>query len=173
MTARFEAVAFGLTMVAFAATAPAHAQCRLCERPTTERPADASEGAISLEIEASLDFDRLILLRPGAGTATIRPDSSTSVSGTIAAISGRAMVGRAVVRGEAGRAVRIDLPREIQLYSLGGGRISIDDLVSDLPALPRLDAAGQLSFRFGGRLKVSGDAEGQYRGDVPITVEYL
>jgi len=173
MTARFDAVALGLTIVAFAAAAPAHAQCRLCEEPTTMRSIESAEGTIGLEIEASLDFDRLILLRPGPGTATLRPDSSTSVSGTIGAISGRAMVGQASVRGEPGRAVRIELPNRIALYSLSGGRIAIDDVVSDLPALPRLDASGRLSFRFGGRLNVSGDAEGQYRGDVPITVEYL
>lgn len=83
------------------------------------------------------------------------------------------MVGQAVVRGEAGRAVRVELPQRIALYSVSGGRIGIDDLVSDLPAMPRLDSSGRLSFRFGGRLNVTGDAEGQYRGDVPITVEYL
>jgi hypothetical protein len=173
MTARFDAVALGLTIAAFVAATPTHAQCRLCDQPTTVRPSESGAGAISLEIEASLDFDRLILLQPGPGTATLRPDRSTSVSGTIAAITGRAMVGQAVVRGEPGRAVRIELPGRIALYSLSGGRIAIDDLISDLPPMPRLDAAGRLSFRFGGRLNVTRDAEGQYRGDVPITVEYL
>jgi hypothetical protein len=173
MTARFYAVALGLTIAAFAAAAPAHAQCRLCDQPTTSRPSDGAKDIISLDIQAGLDFDRLVLLHPGPGSATIRPDSSTSVSGTIAAISGRAMVGQAVVRGEPGRAVRIGLPGSIALYSVSGGRISIDDLVSDLPAMPRLDGSGRLSFRFGGRLEITGDAEGQYRGDVPITVEYL
>jgi hypothetical protein len=173
MTARFDAMALGLTFAAFAAAAPAHAQCRLCERPATSRPSESSQGAISLEIEAALDFDRLILLQPGPGSATLRPDRSTSVSGTIAAISGRAMVGQASVRGEPGRAVRIELPSRIALYSLSGGRIAIDDIISDLPPMPRLDASGRLSFRFGGRLNVTGDSEGQYRGDVPITVEYL
>jgi len=173
MTARLQAVALGLSIAAFAAAAPGHAQCRLCAEPTTLRPSDVGKDTISLEIQAGLDFDRLILLQPGPGSATIRPDSSTSVSGTIAAISGRAMVGQAVVRGEPGRAVRINLPGSIALYSVSGGRISIDDLVSDLPAMPRLDGSGRLSFRFGGRLEITGDAEGQYRGDVPITVEYL
>jgi hypothetical protein len=83
------------------------------------------------------------------------------------------MVGSAVVRGEAGRAVRIELPRRIELHSLSGARIGIEDIVSDLPSAPRLDSAGSLSFRFGGRLSISDDAEGEYRGDVPITVEYL
>lgn len=173
MTARFDAMALGLLAATLVAATPARAQCRLCEEPVTIRAVEGGKDAISLEIEASLDFDRLILVEPGLGSATLRPDGSRSVSGTIAAISGRAMVGRAVVRGEANRPVRIELPARIQLYSLSGGRISIDDLISDLPADARLDASGRLSFRFGGKLKVSGDAEGEYRGDVPITVEYL
>jgi hypothetical protein len=82
------------------------------------------------------------------------------------------MVGTATVRGEAGRAVRVELPRRIELYSLSGGRIAFDEVVSDLPSLPRLDSAGNLSFRFGGRIKITGEAGGQYRGDLPITVEY-
>ena len=77
------------------------------------------------------------------------------------------------MHGEPGRGVRIDLPRRIELHSLTGGSVVIDDIVSDLPGAPRLDAAGGLTFRFGGRLRVSGDAEGEYRGDMPITVEYL
>ena len=153
-------------------TAPVAAQCRLCAEPGTERPSEAA-GAIRLEIETSLDFDRLILLAPGEGSATLLPNGSRAVSGMIGAISGRAMVGAASVRGEAGRAVRIELPRRLELVSVSGGRIAIEELTSDLPSLPRLDSAGRLSFRFGGRLRVSGDAEGEYRGDVPITVEYL
>jgi hypothetical protein len=49
----------------------------------------------------------------------------------------------------------------------------IEDLASDLPPNPRLDSTGSLQFRFGGRLEIGGDAEGEYRGGVPITVEYL
>lgn len=172
MVSRILALSLGL-LAAGPVAAPAAAQCRLCTAPTADRADPAASGAIRLEIETSLDFDRLILLAPGEGSATLLPDGSRQVSGMIGAISGRAMVGAAVVRGEAGRAVRIGLPRRIELHSVGGGRIAIEDLVSDLPSLPRLDSAGVLSFRFGGRLRVSGDAEGDYRGDVPITVEYL
>lgn len=164
------ALAAGLSTVP---AMPAAAQCRLCETPTTGRGDGPADGPISLEIETSLDFDRLILLGSGEGSATLLPDGSRSVSGVVEAISGRAMVGSAVVRGEAGRAVRIELPRRIELYSASGARIAIEDIVSDLPATARLDSAGALAFRFGGRLRISGDAEGDYRGDVPITVEYL
>lgn len=163
------ACAAGMSVLAV----PAGAQCRLCDTPVTTRDDLVGTGPISLEIETSLDFDRLVLLGAGEGTATLLPNGQRSVSGMVGDLSGRAMVGSALVHGEAGRAVRIDLPARIELYSLGGARITIEDIVSDLPSGARLDAAGALSFRFGGRLHISGDAEGEYRGDVPITVEYL
>ncbi len=164
------ALAAGMSTVS---ALPAAAQCRLCDTPTTSRDEGARGGAVSLEIETSLDFDRLVLLGAGDGTATLLPSGERSVSGVVSDLSGRAMVGSAVVHGEVGRAVRIDLPARIELYSLSGSRITIEDIASDLPAAARLDSAGKLGFRFGGRLRISGDAEGEYRGDVPITVEYL
>jgi hypothetical protein len=145
----------------------------LCETPTTAAPIEAADGAINLRVEASLDFDRLILLGAGEGTAQIRPDGSSQVSGMVSTLGTRAMVGSATVRGEPGRAVRIDLPRRIELYSLSGGRVSVDEIVSDLPASARLDPTGMLTFRFGGRIRISGDAEGDYRGNLPIAAEYL
>lgn len=160
------------TLVAVAASAPAHAQCRLCETPTTVLEDPKDDPDIRLEIESSLSFDRLVLYGEGSGSALIRPDGSTSAQGSISDISARAMVGSAAVHGQPGRIVRIELPRRIDLYSLRGGRITVDEVTSDLPALPRLDSAGNLSFRFGGRLTVTGEADGDYRGDLPITVEY-
>ena len=139
----------------------------------TSRDKDDADTPIRLDIETRLDFDRLILLGQGEGTATLLPNGTRSVSGVISEMSGRAMVGSAVVRGEAGRTVRVELPSRIDLYSLSGGRISIEDVRSDLSAAPKLDSSGVLNFRFGGRLRISGDADGEYRGDVSITVEYL
>ena len=168
-----------LTVLAIAAgmptvpASPAAAQCRLCATPTTRPDERPGEGRVSLAIETRLDFDRLILLGIGEGSATLLPNGSRSTSGVIGDISGRAMVGSAVIHGEPGRAVRIDLPRHIELHSISGGRIVIEDITSDLPTSARLDGSGALNFRFGGRLRVSGDAEGEYRGEVPITVEYL
>jgi hypothetical protein len=130
------------------------------------------DDGIDLEIETSLDFGRLIIAGQGQGAALIRPDGSSAAQGALAQVSPRAMVGSASVHGLPGRAVRVELPRRIELYSLSGGRITVDDVASDLPSLPRLDAAGNLSFRFGGRVTVTGDSEGDYRGDMPITVEY-
>ncbi len=159
--------------IAAGLTPPASAQCRLCETPTTMRDEPTAKGDVRLEVETSLDFDRLILSGQGEGSALLRPDGSTSIAGTVAQLSPRAMVGTVTLRGEPGRAVRIDLPRRIVLHSLSGGEMVFDDVASDLPSLPHLDAAGVLTFRFGGRLRVTSDAEGDYRGDLPITAEYL
>lgn len=148
------------------------AQCRLCKTPTTEPAANADEAALGLRIDTSLSFDRVVLLAPGEGSATLRPDGSTSSSGVVGDVSARAMAGTATIEGQPGRFVRVELPRRITLFATSGGEIVFDDIVSDLPAAPRLDSTGKLSFRFGGKLEVSGDAEGEYRGDVPITVEY-
>ena len=166
-----------LVLVALAAAsltaAPgARAQCRLCEKPTTE-PAEESGRPIELQVEAVLDFDRIVVLGAGEGTATLRPDGTRQVTGSVEAISGRAMVGQARVLGEPGRSVRIDLPARIDLYSISGAKISIDEIVTDLPPLARLDSSGRLAFRFGGRLRLSGNIDGDFRGDLPITVEYF
>ena len=165
-----------LLLAAAAATVvgimPADGQCRLCSKPTTAFSQSGDNDGIDLQIQTSLDFGRLILSSDGQGAAVIRPDGSVSAQGALAGVSARAMVGTAIVHGVAGRAVRVELPQRIELYSLSGGRITLDQLVSDLPSIPRLDSAGNLTFRFGGRVTVTGNSEGSYRGDMPITVEY-
>src|SRR5437762_6275800 len=155
-----------LLLAALAATAAtpwsANAQCRLCDKPTTAQTGSTDGDDIRLEIETSLNFDRLVLFGEGQGAAVIRPDGSSAAEGAVTDISARAMVGTAVVHGQPGRGVRVELPRRIELYSLSGGRLSVEDVTSDLPSLPRLDPAGNLTFRFGGRVRLSGDADGQY-----------
>jgi hypothetical protein len=167
---------FALWCAALAAAAatlsPANAQCRLCDKPTTTPDQPDGTQPIQLEVETSLDFDRLILFGDSDGAAVIRPDGSNAAEGSVTAISPRAMVGTAVVHGQPGRAVRVELPLRMELYSVNGGRITFDNIASDLPTVPRLDSAGSLTFRFGGRVRIAGDADGDYRGDMPITVEY-
>ena len=163
-----------LLLSVLTAASPASAQCRLCEQPVKTAQLDAKPptGDVDLQIETNLNFDRLILSGGGARAVTIRPDGSSGAEGSVIQPGTRSMVGTVLVHGEANRALRVDLPRRIELFSLSGGRMTLDDVKSDLSAAPRLDAAGNLSFRFGGRLIVSGDADGAYRGDLPITVEY-
>ena len=163
----------GLAASVLTAVPDARAQCRLCKNPTTMPQTEGKGGPVDLQIEANLDFDRLIVMGGGDGSATIRPDGSHQVSGSVEAMSGRAMVGEARLHGEPGRSVRIDLPSRVELYSMEGSRISIDEIVTDLSAAPRLDSGGNLSFRIGGRVRLSGNSAGDFRGDFPITVEYL
>ena len=173
MTARTALVTFAMAASAMLAAIPdARAQCRLCDSPSTMPRQDGPNGVIELQVEATLDFDRLVVMGDGEGTATLLPDGTRRTSGSVEAISGRAMVGEAHVRGEPGRAIRVDLPRHLELHSMEGGRISIDEIVTDLSADPRLDSAGNLSFRFGGRIRYSGNNDGDFRGELPITVEY-
>ena len=103
MDARWALSMFGLAAAAMLATSDgARAQCRLCEAPTTT-PGEAAESRIALQIEAALDFDRIVVMGAGEGSATLLPDGTRQVSGSVEAISGRAMVGEASVAGEPGR----------------------------------------------------------------------
>src|SRR5689334_22298197 len=161
-----------LAVAAAAASSAVGAQCRLCDQPTTARPDIAGNGDLQVQVETNLNFDRLILAGSGSGAATIRPDGSSGVEGTVSGVGPRAMVGTVLVHGDPDRALRIEMPRRIDLYSLGGGRLTLEDVTNDAASAPHLDSAGNLSFRFGGRLILSGDTDGQYHGDLPITVEY-
>ena len=159
---------------AFAMPGAAPAQCRLCATPTTSPDQSSASMPIRLEVQARLDFDQIVLLDSSqSGTARIAPDGSSSTSGSIGALSGRAMVGSVIVRGEPGRLVRIEFPDVIQLYGLTGSSIRLRSLTSDLPSAARLDSQGLLRFRFGGELDVTGNVEGDYRGDIAITIDYL
>ena len=128
---------------------------------------------MELDVTARLDFDRLILAGSGEGSAELGADGSRISRGSVTAISARAMVGEVTIRGEPGRQVRIELPRDIELLGFNGGSIRLESIKSDLPNAPRLDSNGRLSFRFGGIVRVSGDSDGEYRGDVRVNVEYF
>lgn len=174
MMARSALLVFGMAAAAMLTAIPdARAQCRLCGNPTTMPNQNGPEGTIDLHVEASLDFDRLVVMGDGEGTATLLPDGTRRTSGSVEAMSGRAMVGEAHIRGEPGRPVRINLPARLELHSMGGGRLSIEEIVTDLSAEPRLDSAGNLTFRFGGRIRFDGNNDGDFRGELPISVEYL
>lgn len=163
-----------LFVAAAAAPSALTAQCRLCDKPTTALSPSAANGDdIQIDIETDINFDRLILARAGDGTAVIRPDGTRTATGSLSEVGARAMVATVVVRGQPNRDVRVEIPTRIELFSLNGGRIAFDQVESDLPAVPRLDSTGRLVFRFGGRLRVTGDSEGEFRGDLPVTVEYL
>lgn len=159
------------------AVAPAPAQdvaapCRLCS-PVDGTVGNQSAEPVQLAVEARLDFDQLILAGSGEGSAELGPDGSRIVRGSVTSISARAMAGEVSIRGEPGREVRIELPGHIELLGFNGGSIRLESIRSDLPPAPRLDSNGRLTFRFGGVVRVSGDTDGEFRGDVRVNVEYF
>lgn len=170
---RLVALLLAALAVVVGASSPAAAQCRLCSSPTTAPAAGGqADEDVTIEIDTALNFDRLILAGAGPGAAELRPDGSGSATGSVTAVGPRAIVATVIVRGQPNRAVRIDVPRRIDLFTLGGSRITFDQVVTDAAEAPRLDGAGNLKFHIGGRLRFMGDEDGDYRGDLPVTVEY-
>ncbi len=166
--AALSVTAFAVPVSAQEAVAP----CQLCD-PAASVGKDKPATPVSLNVEATLDFDRLILAGGGDGSAELGADGSHRTAGSVSAMGARAMVGRIVIRGEPGRYVRISLPGQILLEGIAGGIIRLDSIRSDLSSAPRLGSDGTLSFRFGGILRISGDVDGQFRGEIPIDVDYF
>ena len=107
------------------------------------------------------------------GQIRIDPQSgSRQVDGGVVDLGGMALAGTATVHGAPGRSVRIDLPKTVRMSNVRGGNLLITNLRTNLSAAPRLDNFGNLAFAFGGDLQVVGDAVGDYRGRIPITVQY-
>lgn len=155
-------------------TSPARAQCLLCEKeaPTTGSEGSANDIPLRIEIAAQLDFSR-VATGQGGGAVTIDPRTgSRQLTGNLMDLGGMALSGEAVVSGTPGRSVRIIIPTEIMLDGDNGRSARVSDLVTNLGPAPRLGVDGRLRFRFGGRLQVMRDDDGNYRGRIPIAVEY-
>lgn len=157
--------------------APAFAQaadCILCE---PAKPGEAGETrrerALEIEITANLVFSRLALTGRGEASAAIDPASGQrSIGGGMVDLGGVTVQGRGRITGEPGRPVQVQVPPVIIMTSVGGGQARLTDIVTDLPAYPVLDASGTLEFAFGGAIVVDGPSGGQFRGRIPITVDY-
>jgi hypothetical protein len=158
----------GLTLVAAPAAGEAP-QCKLCSealRAEADRPLD-------IEISTGLEFSRLARTGRGDGVASLDPQSGAKrIDQGLVDLGGFALTGRARVSGTPSRAVRILLPASVTLRTPQGDTAELTDLATDLPAVPVLDASGGLEFSFGGRLRVTGASAGNFRGRIPIGVEY-
>jgi Domain of unknown function (DUF4402) len=149
--------------------------CRLCTpSDNVSNAPDKREVPISIDITTQLDFSRAALFnRANGGAIEVDPNSgSRTVNGGLVDLGGSSLVGTAVVRGEPGRLVRIDLPNSVRMTSSAGGMIEVAGLRTNLTHMPQLDSTGRLSFSFGGRLIVRGDVSGTFRGRIPITAQY-
>jgi hypothetical protein len=160
--------ALALALLSMPLSARAEERCFVCASAprTGDRP-------LTIEITSDLAFSRMTLTGEPEGSARIDPQTgSRQVEGGLVELGGVAMQGRGRITGEPLRPVRIDLPSSIPMTTAGGGRAELTDLTTNLPPFPTLDANGVLEFAFGGRLKVSGNAGGNFRGRVAISVDY-
>ncbi len=159
-----------LTLMALCTPALGQEACGLCFGPAE---AAAGERPLSIEIHADLSFSRLALAGSGAGSAVIDPQSGAKrTDGGMIDLGGMAVQGRGRITGTPQRAVRIDLPRQVTMSTPDGTNAELTDLATNLPPFPVLDAAGTLEFTFGGRLNLKGHQGGNFRGRIPISVDY-
>ncbi len=164
-----------LAAAAFAAIPPAHAAegeiaCKLCAEA---RDQIRERAPIDISIESGISFSRMAMLYRGDGTAQIDPFSGQQVTGSnLLDLGGMSFTGHARVSGEPLQPVRVDLPGSVTLHSPGGATAELTDFQTDLPDLPVLDASGNLEFTFGGKLRTTGEGTGNFRGRIPIRVDY-
>ena len=154
--------------------APLAAQCQLCRQDGTDAAIAARKASMPLrvEVDTQLDMGRLAV---GASGGEVEIDPLTGarrLRGDVRDLGGFAVTGVVTVSGEPGAEVRVTLPPSVDLESGSGASARVTGLATDLGAAPRLGPDGRLVFRFGGRLQVGAATGGDYRGRIPVTVEY-
>lgn len=163
-----------LVLVALAAPAPVAAQCALCGKSEQAAATGGRTGEIPLRIDVDTQLD-MGRVAAGAGGGEVEIDPATGarrLRGDVTDLGGFSLTGLVTVQGEPGAEIRVILPATVDLEGANGGVARVVGLTTDLGPSPRLGLDGRLQFRFGGRLQVSGVAGGDYRGRIPVTVEY-
>ncbi len=159
-----------IAVLAWSQAASARAdECRLC---TTATGGTAAAQPLQVDIINGLTFSRAAHTGSGKGRISVAADGASNIGGGLIALGGYAVAGSAVIHGEPGRYIRIDLPARVEMTSSTGGKVEIANLRTSLGLHPQLDASGQLTFSFGGDLNVDSDLSGKFRGRIPITAEY-
>ncbi|MEL6540090.1 MAG: DUF4402 domain-containing protein [Pseudomonadota bacterium] len=130
---------------------------------------------LSISVESDIDFGRVVVLKRGEGRVLLDLETGrTTLLGDLEDLGGMPITGQATITGSPFEPLNISLPSRVSMRDATGGQAEIDDFVTDLSALPTLDANGQLTFRFSGTLVLNAQtrASGRLRGRVPISVEY-
>ncbi|MFN3620643.1 MAG: DUF4402 domain-containing protein [Sphingorhabdus sp.] len=148
--------------------------CLLCASDETQMTSVAERSIpLSIEITTKLDFSRAALPASGGGRIDLDPQSGNKrVHGGVVDLGGAALAGTAIVKGEPGRAIRIEIPSSARMTSPTGGVVTITGLRTNLVGGSRLDSTGRLNFSFGGTLVVQGHVSGTFRARIPITAQY-
>jgi len=155
---------------ALTAIAPAQAAddivCKLCSEAQERAPID-------ITIESGINFSRFALINHGDGEAEIDPFTGTKrARSNLLDLGGLAFEGKARVTGAPLQSVRIEMPRSVTLVSPGGAEAELVDFVTDLTESPMLDENGNLEFSFGAVLRTKKGKFGNFRGRIPIRVDY-
>jgi hypothetical protein len=161
-----------LTVALLMPALPAKGQdsCRLCYADPSAKP---GERPLNIEIWADLSFAKLALTSRSGGSAAVDAQTgSKSTQGDMIDLGGAPVNGRGKITGAPLREVRVDLPARVPMTTPDGASAELTDFTSNLPPHPRLDANGELEFTFGARLVVKSGRGGNYRGRIPISVDY-
>ncbi len=158
-----------LALLSQSAAAAGQEACRLCFGSDGTA---AAERPLAIEIFTDLSFSRLAMTGDN-GSAAIDPQSGAKrIEGGMIDLGGMSVQGHGRVTGMPQRRVRVDLPHRVTMSAPDGTNAELSDLVTDLPANPVLDAAGNLEFTFGGKLNLRSSQGGNFRGRIPISVDY-
>ena len=130
--------------------------------------------ALSITIESGIQFSKLALRGKQDGDAAIDAQSGVLRTDTnMVSLGGMVFQGKARVTGEPLRPIRIDMPSHITLRSPDGSQAELSDFHTDLDGVALLDADGVLVFNFGATLTSKNASGGNFRGRIPIRVEYF
>ena len=165
------------------ATVPAKVPAR--PAPASQSPQPAStvdpfanvgpngERPLSITIESGISVGRLGLQGRQDGDAAIDPQTGTKrVGANMVDLGGLSYQGKATITGQPLRPVRIELPHVVVLHNPTGGEAELSEFRTDLPGVAMLDASGRLQFNFGATITSKDGQGGNFRGRIPIRVEY-
>lgn len=129
---------------------------------------------LQVTVQSGMDFSRSALRGRVDGDALIDPQTGEKIMGpNMIDLGGFPFQGEVQVTGKPGQPVRIDLPTSVILRSRNGVEAELSDFTTDISGVAVLDANGELTFRFGARITTIDAAGGQFRGRIPIRVEYF
>ena len=162
-------LAFGAALLVLCAPAAAQ-DCRLRYASGNLAP---GERPLTIEIWSDLNFSKLALTGRAGGSAELAASGGAKqTTGDLIDLGGISVSGHGKITGVPLREVRIELPDRVDMTTVDDGHAELAQFTTDLPAHPALNANGELEFSFGARMVLSGGRGGNYRGRIPISVDY-